>query len=262
MKEPIDIVEFNRDAWNRESKGGGEWSIPVNAEEIAQARQGNWAVILTPTKSVPKAWFDTLKDKQILGLASGGGQQMPILAAAGAIVTCFDNSDEQLAKDQLVAQREGLSITAVQGDMADLAVFGNDQFDLIFHPVSNCFVEDVNRVWQECFRVLKPGGRLLSGFMNPAMYLFDHDKAEATKQLTVEFSIPYSNISAGEQHRCDTVGKGEAIQFSHTLESQIGGQIAAGFTINGFYEDKWTDEATFLNQYMTTSMATLAIKPD
>ena len=43
-------------------------------------------------------------------------------------------------------------------------------------------------------------------------------------------------------------------------DDEIGGQIAAGFAIEGFYEDRWDNEATPLNQYMPTSMATLAVK--
>lgn len=257
----MDIVEINRQAWNKESTEGGEWSIPVTAEQIAQAKKGDWRIVLTPLKMVPHTWFDGVANKHILGLASGGGQQMPILAAAGAHVTCFDNSDEQLAKDQMVAQREDLNIKTEQGDMADLSRFDDEQFDLIFHPISNCFVPDVNKVWHECFRVLKPGGRLLAGFTNPAMYLFDHDKAQQSGQLRVEFSLPYSNISAGEQHKQNTVGQGHPIEFSHSLDAQIGGQIEAGFNIQGFYEDHWSDEAILLNKFMATSMATLAIKP-
>ncbi|NQZ06313.1 MAG: class I SAM-dependent methyltransferase [Algicola sp.] len=257
----MDIVEFNRDAWNKESKAGGEWSQPVNPEQITQARQGDWTVVLTPLKSVPKDWFGPLTGKQVLGLASGGGQQMPIMAAAGAHITSFDNSDEQLAKDQMVAQRESLLITTHQGDMADLSVFDDAQFDLIFHPIANCFVPDVDKVWRECFRVLKPGGRLLAGFCNPAMYLFDHDKAEQSGELKVEFTLPCTNLPDAGKDLNKTKGLGDAIEFSHSLDNQIGGQIAAGFTINGFYEDKWSDEALVLNKYMPTSMATLAIKP-
>lgn len=257
----MNIVEYNRTAWNKESLAGGEWSMPVSADDISQARKGCWNVVLTPRKSVPKEWFGSINNQKVLGLAAAGGQQVPILSAAGAVVTSFDNSDEQLAKDRLVADRDGLSISTVQGDMADLSVFENEQFDLIFHPVSNCFVSNINKVWKECFRVLKPGGRLLSGFMNPASYLFDYAKAEVSGKLTVEFSLPYSNIDAGEKHKQETIGKGEPIQFSHTLDSQIGGQLAAGFAINGFYEDEWTDEDMLLNPYMSTSMATLAVKP-
>src|SRR5580658_7124734 len=98
----------------------------------------------------------------MLCLASGGGQQGPILAAAGANVTVFDNSPAQLAQDRLVAEREGLVIETVQGDMANLCVFKDARFDLIIHPVSNVFVPDVKPVWREAYRILKPGGALLS----------------------------------------------------------------------------------------------------
>src|SRR5690606_7312110 len=114
----------------------------------------------------PKQWFGTLKGKDVLCLASGGGQQVPILAAAGGRVTSFDNSEEQLSRDRAVAEREGLGVETVQGDMADLSVFPDASFDLVFHPASNLFIPDVNPVWRECFRVLRPGGRLLSGFLN------------------------------------------------------------------------------------------------
>src|SRR5690606_8941170 len=108
-------------------------------------------------------------------------------AAAGAEVTSFDNSDAQLALDRQVAEREGLAVRLVQGDMADLAVFPDASFDLIFHPVANVFVPDVKPVWRECARVLKPGGRLLAGFMNPTHFWFDHDEAEKTGQLIVKY---------------------------------------------------------------------------
>ena len=254
----MDIIEYNRGVWNQESKNNCDWSIPVSADQIDQARDGNWDVILTPIKPVPKSWFGTLKGKHILGLASGGGQQMPILAASGATITSFDNSDEQLAKDFELAQKHNLPLTTIRGDMADLSVFEDEKFDLIFHPVSNCFVPDINKVWQECYRVLKPGGRLLSSFMNPYLYVFDHDKADETGKFEARFKLPYSNMDAHSKSR--TIEKGEAAVFSHTLEQQIGGQIAVGFTIGGFYEDKWSDEATLLNLLMATSMATLAIK--
>ena len=95
--------------------------MPVGPEEIARARRGDWSLVLTPTKPVPADWFPPLAGLDVLCLASGGGQQGPILAAAGANVTVFDNSPNQLAQDRLVADREGLAIETVQGDMADLS---------------------------------------------------------------------------------------------------------------------------------------------
>ncbi|WP_372370980.1 class I SAM-dependent methyltransferase [Candidatus Uabimicrobium sp. HlEnr_7] len=257
----MDIVEHNRKAWNSYSKNGNRWSIPVTSEETQSARNGNWNIILTPNKNVPREWFGDIAGKKILCLASGGGQQAPILAAAGADVTSFDNSEEQLQKDQLVAKRDSLLIKCVRGDMADLSVFENESFDLIFHPVSNVFVENIAPVWKECFRVLKPQGRLLSGFMNPFFFLFDYQEMEKTGEMIVKHSLPYSDIKSLEKERMEELARNQsALEFGHTLEQQIGGQLKAGFVLSSLYEDDWSDEATPLNKYSTTFIATLAVK--
>ncbi len=183
------------------------------------------------------------------------------MAAAGAKVTSFDNSDEQLAKDELVAKRDSLDLRAVQGDMADLSAFMDETFDLIFQSVSNVFVEGVNPVWRECSRVLKPGGRLLAGFMNPMFFLFDHDEIEETGVFEAKYSLPFSEIrSLPEEKRKEIIERGETLEFGHTLEDQIGGQTEAGFVITGLYEDDWDDESTPLNRFGDLYVATLARK--
>ena len=79
----MDIRAYNREAWNRQVQSGNQWTLSVSSEQIEAARQGNWALVLTPTKPVPRSWFpDDLDGKKILCLASAGGQQGPILAAA------------------------------------------------------------------------------------------------------------------------------------------------------------------------------------
>lgn len=258
----MDVPTHNRAAWNKESKSGSSrWCQPVSAETIRAAQQGNWSVILTPNKSVPPDWFGKIKDKNVLCLASGGGQQAPTLAAAGAEVTSFDNSEEQLAKDRLVAKRDSLALVTVLGNMADLSVFGDESFDLVFHPVSNVYAENLKPVWNECFRVLKWNGRLLSGFFNPAFFLFDHDEAAKTGVLTVKYSLPYSDLESLPKEKKDMIEKeGLACQFGHTLEDQIKGQLTAGFVVCDLYEDDWDDSATPLNRFTPMYISTLAKK--
>lgn len=248
----MDIREHNRIAWDALAERGDRWTVPVSPQVIEEARHGRWEIVLTPTKPVPRGWLD-VTGKQVLCLASGGGQQTPVLAAAGGVVTVLDNSPKQLERDADVARQHDLTITTVRGDMTNLQMFSNESFDLIVHPVSNCFVPDVLTVWREAFRVLRRGGSLLSGFANPAIYIFDMDLADRTGRLEVKHSLPYADAI-----RCAD----EPLEFSHTLEEQIGGQIAAGFSITGLYEDRdLVDGAYALNKYMPTFIATRAVKP-
>ena len=262
----MDVLDHNRRAWNRQSSlQESPWVQPVSAADIDAAAKHDWEVILTPTLNVPKAWFGrpdgNLSGLDLLALASGCGQQAPLLAAAGARVLSYDMSEEQLAKDQKLADTHQLPLTCQQGDMANLAGVNDDSFDVIFHPVSNVFAKDIVPVWRECARVLRPGGRLLAGFMNPTYYLFDHDAIEAGADMQVTFSLPFADTEQLSKEQIDErLAAGYAVEFSHSLDTQIGAQIDAGFALHGFYEDRWSDGATPLNQYMPTSMATLGKK--
>lgn len=256
-----DVLQHNAIAWDTQCEKQGPWSRPVDAEVIANARRGDWQVILTPNKPVPMPWFGELQGRDVLCLASGGGQQGPVLAAAGAKVTVLDQSPNQLDCDRLVATRESLDMRLIRGDMADLSMFDDASFDIVFHPCSNCFTPNVRPVWKEAFRVLRPQGVLMSGFINPLVFIFDNDHERGT--LEVKHSLPYSDLARRQSEGRElNAEKGEPLEFGHLLTDQIGGQIDAGFLISGFYEDYWNDEATQLNKYTPTFIATLAIKPE
>ncbi|MEZ5427720.1 MAG: class I SAM-dependent methyltransferase [Pyrinomonadaceae bacterium] len=257
----MNIHSHNSKAWDKLAEDNIEWSVPVSAEEIERARRGDWEVILTPLKPVPREWFGDVRGKDILCLASGGGQQAPILAAAGANLTSFDASAGQLEKDRLVAERENLQIRIERGDAADLGRFPDESFDLIFNPCSNCFMADLRPVWNECYRVLRPGGALLTAFNQPFIYIYDFRAEEREGILKLRHKLPYSDVeSLTEEEKSELIERGEPLEFSHSLDSQIGGQLEAGFLIAGFYEDWWTDEARLLNKYAPTFISTRAIK--
>ena len=258
----MNVQEYNSAAWDKEVEKGIEWCVPVGAETIAEARRGNWSIVLTPVKPVPREWFGDIKGKDVLCLASGGGQQAPILAAAGANVTVFDNSSKQLEQDRFVAERDGLALRVEKGDTADLSRFAASSFDLIFHPCSNCFMPRLEPIWRECFRVLRRAGALLVGFTKPEIFIFDAKAQDEEGVLRVRHSLPYSDLeSIGDEERAEIIAGGRPLEFSHTLEEQIGGQIAAGFVVTGFYEDYWHDPAALLNKYMPAFVGMKSVKP-
>ncbi len=256
--ENVDPVAHNRAAWDREVDQGNEWTQPVGPDVIARARAGDWSVVLIGYQPVPRDWFpDDMAGAALLCLASGGGQQGPVLAAAGADVTVFDNSPRQLGRDEEVAAREGLAIRTVLGDMRDLSAFADASFDVIVNPVSNVFCPDVLPVWRECSRVLRPGGTLLAGFMNPDLFIFDIEALDGRGELVVRHQIPFTSADLPDAERQRCYGDGP-IEYSHTLTEQIGGQLAAGLILTHLVEAPHHADATA--QYMPGYIATRAVK--
>lgn len=254
----FNVSEYNRYAWDRQVDKKNPFTIPVTPEVVAEARKGRFSVLLTETKPVPQDWFPSFEGLDLLGLACGGGQQGPVFAAMGANVTIFDNSPAQLERDRMVASREGLTISTVQGDMRNLSAFKDESFDLVFHPVSNNFCPEVLPVWREAFRVLRHGGRLLAGFANPVYYIFG-THIEEQDALQVKYAIPYSDVADLDPKDLEAcIEDGTPLEYSHSLTDLIGGQIEAGFEINGFYEDICPD--SLLSKYHPTYIATRSIK--
>ena len=173
-------------------------------------------------------------------------------------MTVFDNSPKQLEKDRLVAERDGLSIRTVQGDAADLSVFADASFDLIVHPVSNVFMPAVRSVWREAARVLRRGGALLSGFMNPDIYVFDPDPADGA--FVAKYVLPYSDLTHRTADERARLFGDAPLEHSHTLVDQIGGQLDAGLLLTAMYEDCHGGPYQAA-RFMPTYFATRAVKP-
>ncbi|HEY2505926.1 MAG TPA: class I SAM-dependent methyltransferase [Streptosporangiaceae bacterium] len=254
-------VARNRAAWDRQVETGNEWTVPVGPDVTAAARAGDWSVVLIGYDPVPRDWFPaSLVGTDVLCLASGGGQQGPVLAAAGARVTVFDNSPAQLARDETVASRDGLDITTMLGDMRDLSALASASFDLVFNPVSNVFCPELAPVWRECSRVLRPGGTLLTGFMNPDVFIFDEDACYDRGELVVRHRLPYSDFTHLDDAELERLrGTDVPVEYSHSLTEQIGGQLDAGFVIAGFRERPHHVGPTA--DYMPGYFATRALKP-
>ncbi len=232
---------------------GWIWGTEVSHDAFMRASNGEWEVVLTPTKAVPKSWFGDIAGKKVLGLSSAGGQQMPILTAAGAECTVFDITEAMLDKDRLVAKREGIAITIVKGDITEEFPFKDGSFDLIFYPVSNCYYQDMGHVFSECFRVLRKGGRLLSGLSTEMNYIVDESEKNIVNAL------PFNPLE-NEEYMKELDETNSGVQFSHSIEENIGCQLRAGFVLKDIYSDT-NGEGNLHRLNIPSFLATLAIKP-
>lgn len=256
-----EYTERNAKAIDKWVEKGWEWGIPISHDVFIDAKNGKWDIVLTPTKSVPHEWFlPFLKDGRLdgvrlLGLASGGGQQMPVLSAIGADCTVLDFSDKQIDNERIVAGRENYSIDIIKADMTKRLPFDDNSFDMIIHPVSNCFIEDVYHVWNECYRILRPDGILLSGMDNGFNFIIDDF---TVRPLAITNKLPYNPLKNPEQMKRSLEADG-TVQFSHTFDEQIGGQLNAGFVITSAYED-FNNEPEAIADGIPAYWATKAVK--
>lgn len=249
----MNYQDINAETIDRWIEEGWEWGIPISHEDYVNAQAGQWNMLLTPTKFVPHEWFGDLKGKKVLGLASGGGQQMPIFAALGAECTVLDYSEKQLESERMVAQREGYTIEIIRGDMTKPLPFADETFDLIFHPVSNCYVKEVKPIFKECARILKHGGIMLSGLDNGINYLVDDE------EIRIVNTMPFDPLMNAQQRR-QLEESDCGMQFSHTIDEQLGGQLEAGLCLTHIYGDT-NGEGRLHEMNIECYFATRAMKP-
>src|SRR3954471_4473661 len=119
--------EHNRRSWNARVRSGSTFTAPADEADFRD-----------PLRTVdPAGWLgSSIAGKDVLCLASGGGRQSALYAAAGARVTVVDISAEMLAIDRQVAAERELELRAVEASMDDLSALGQDVFDIVIQPVS------------------------------------------------------------------------------------------------------------------------------
>lgn len=256
----MDVLSANRDAWNEEVERRNYWTRIVDEETITQAYSGNPKIWVTPSTIVPLEWIKPLKGEKVLNACGGGGQQTPILASFGASVTVLDNAERQLDQDRAALEKYGLEATLVKGDVSNLP-FPDDSFSHIVNPCSLNFVEDIFVCYKEFRRVLRKGGTLIMGIANPVLYIFDEKKQE--KKLKVKYTLPYSDLTSLSRKEIEKmIRNADTIEFSHTLDTIIGGLISSGFIIDGFFSDFSGSEPTdsFIRDAYLAIKATLISK--
>ena len=162
-----------------------------------------------------------------------------------------------------VQAQTAFTTSAIRFGHTILSDFEDSTFDLVINAASTVFVPDVEKVWSEFYRVLKPGGELFAGMMNPSFFLFDHAEAQESGVLEVKHKLPYSDIESLDKKELKRIINDEVpIVWSHCLETLIGSQTKAGFVIVDLYEDWWAGDDTLLNKFSPTTFVTRAKKPE
>jgi SAM-dependent methyltransferase len=252
-------LEYNQRAW----------------DERARRRERHTATVLTRDLREPLPILDpenwlggNVRGRNVLCLASGGGLQSAMFAAAGAVVTVVDISGAMLEQDRAVAAKNGLHVTTICASMDDLSMLANQSFDVVLQPVSTCYVADIAAVFREVARVTREGGLYISQHKQPSSLQADTLPTGRGYSVTepIDRKGPLPPVLACFHREADTV------EYLHRWQAIIGGMCRAGFVIEDLVEPNpgasalaahgsWEHRCAFLPPYAKIKARRLAPAP-
>lgn len=237
------VLAHNARAWDRLADGGAALARPAADEAFGDPR--DWLGRGGPDGNRP--WLpENLRGLEVLCLAAGGGKHGPLYAAAGARVTVVDLSPAMLELDRAVARERGIDLEIVQGSMDDLGVFGADRFDIVVHPVSTCYLPDVDRVFASVARVTRPGGIYVSQHKSPTSLQASLVPNPAGRYDILHAVHRHEPLPAEPPGRLREPGTQE---FIHSLSKILGGICRAGFVIEDVHEPDHADSRASVGSF-------------
>ena len=216
-----EVAIANQTLWETEVQKGCGFTIPWLDLDVALLRQyanGERESLPEPLKGLgPACVFADVAGKDVLCLASGGGQQSAVFSLLGARVTVVDLTEGQLQGDREAAAHYGYEITTLQADMRDLGALDADTFDLVYQADSMAYVPDVREVYGEVARVLRPDGLYRVKHYQPAIHFVEWsgDGYRTTK------------LYAERVARREDGG----IEFRHYIDDIFNGLLDAGLSL-------------------------------
>jgi len=227
-----DIARYNQERWNALVASGVEYSRPMMTLNAVEARK-----LLDPYNVM-----GMVEGKDALCLAGGGGQQSVAFGLLGAKTTVVDFSEAQLARDREALAHYGLHAGLFQMDIRDLSAFSSNSFDIVWHAYSINFIPDVNPVFNEVARVLRPGGLYHTDWSNPFFKRLDERDWDGAGYPLKHFYADGEVISNDNIWEIESADgsinriKGPR-EFNHTLGTILNGLIGRGFQLLGLWEE-------------------------
>ena len=213
----------NRRAWDELVRNKQRFTTPAADDDLRDP--------LSATDAL--GWLGgSVAGKWLLCLASGGGRQSALYAAAGAHVTVVDLSPEMLALDRQVAAERGLDVRVIEASMDDLSALAEASFDVVVQPVSTCYLPDVLAIYREVARVTARGGLYISQHKQPTSLQAGVSPGPGGYEIGEQYYRrgPLPAVT-GSRHREEGT-----LEFLHRWEDLIGGMCRSGFVIEDLVE--------------------------
>ena len=135
-----EVTQVNQRLWDRLVEEGGGFTLPwlaLDQNTVRQLANGELDPVPEPLQEMyPAHLMAEVRDRDVLCLASGGGQQSAVFGLLGSRVTVVDLTEGQLTGDRRAADHYGYPVTAIQADMRDLSCLGDASFDIVWQAPS------------------------------------------------------------------------------------------------------------------------------
>lgn len=219
----MDYQSTNRRVWNQLADTG---SLFARVATDADCKQ--------PLKVLDgRGWLpESVAGLDVLCLASGGGWQSILYAAAGARVTVVDISDSMLLLDERESRKRGFQIRCLQASMDDLSALGNATFDIVHQPVSTCYVPDLGAVYAEIARVTRDDGIYISQHKQPTSLQISH----RTERHQFVVGVEYYHSGPIPRQRDESYRETGTAEYLHRWEDLVGGLCRSGFVLEDLCE--------------------------
>lgn len=216
------------EAYDALARRGAGLARPASREEMAR-----------PLATVdPLGWLGPdIRGRHVLCLAAGGGRQGPLYAAAGAVVTVVDISPGMLSLDREMARQYRLDLRLIEASMDRLPMLADRSFDLVIHPVSTCYVQNVQPVFEEVARVIRSDGLYVSQHKQPVSLQSSIEPKRGGYVVQHAYyrrdpvPPPAERTPAAARLR-----EARATEYLHRWEELVGGICRAGFVVEDLVE--------------------------
>lgn len=224
----MDYRNTNQQAWDRLADTGSLFARVATDEECRKPLQALDG----------RGWLpESVAGLNVLCLASGGGWQSILYAAAGANVTVVDLSESMLRLDAREAKRRRFQVQTVHASMDDLSMLADESFDIVHQPVSTCYVPDLKPVYAGVARVVRSHGLYISQHKQPVSLQISHRNDRHQFVIGVE----YYHEGPLPQQQDTSYRESGATEYLHRMDQIVGDLCLAGFVIEDLREPKRAD---------------------
>lgn len=140
----------------------------------------------------------SVEGKRILDLGCGVGHNAIALARQGAKVIGVDESSDQVTEARAACEREGVRVELHHAPLAELAFLRADTIDGAVSAFGLASVDDVDRVFRQVHRILRPEMAFVISLPHPAFALIDPEDPDRRVQRSYWDAAP---IAADEPGR-------------------------------------------------------------